>query len=210
MTLIRFEALKPWIKGKKVLHVGCVQHDWQKSAKDTWIHGYIVEHSREAIGIDILEDHLRELAKQGYRVECQNAESFDLKTKFDIIFAGEIIEHLENLDGFLESCKRHIEPDSKLIITTPNSFGIIYFIARLFRLKFVNPEHTCWFDEQTIEQFLNRHNLKIVEKEFLPLHSANLSRTQNIILRLIERLFPRRFWATLFIVTAQIQYSEST
>ena len=127
---------------------------------------------------------------------------------FDVVFAGELIEHLEDLRGFLNSCKRHMTVDSKLIITTPNSFGVVYFLTRLFGLRFTNPEHTCWFNEETIEQLLKRHNLKVIEKKFLPVYSINISQSHSTILQAIEGLFPRKFRATLFIV-AQKQKKEN-
>lgn len=201
MTLKRFEALKPWIEGRKVLHVGCVKHDWQQSLRNDWIHSHIVKYSREAIGIDTLEEGVTELVKRGYKVEIADAENFDLNTDFDVLFVGELIEHLEDFRGFLDSCKKHMRDDSKLVITTPNSFGVVYFIVRLFGIRFVNVEHTCWFDEQTIEQLLNRHELEVIESKFLPLYSTNLNRVQNIILQIIERMFPKRLRASLFIVS---------
>ena len=133
---------------------------------------------------------IKELFRQGYKVQIANAEEYNLDTDFDVIFAGELIEHLENIGGFLESCKKHMRADSKLIITTPNSFGIIYFIMRLFGKRFVNPEHVCWFDEQTLEQFLKRHGLKPVEKRFLRLYSSNLKLLGNRTLYVTETLVP--------------------
>ena len=44
----RFAALKPWIEGKKVLHIGCVQHHHQESSKESWIHRFITENASEA------------------------------------------------------------------------------------------------------------------------------------------------------------------
>lgn len=40
--------------------------------------------------------------------------------KFDIILAGEIIEHLENTDLFLISLRTLLAPDGIIILTTPN------------------------------------------------------------------------------------------
>ena len=37
-----------------------------------------------------------------------------------MIFAGDLIEHLENHEGFLESCKAHLEPGGEIRISTPN------------------------------------------------------------------------------------------
>lgn len=204
MTLKKFSLLKPYIEGKKVLHLGCVEHDWREALKDSWIHSCIVEHSREAVGLDILEDDLKQLAKRGYKVEHGDAENFALGTKYDVIFAGELIEHLENFRGFLESCKRHMKPDSKLILTTPNSHGIRYMLFYLLGRRFIEPEHTCWFDVQTIEQLLNRHNLKIIEKKFVSDYAfANLKRPFIIILQVIERLLPKKYASNLFIVATQ-------
>ena len=201
MTLKRFETLKPWLEEKRVLDIGCVKHDWKQHSRSDWIHGLIVEHSREAIGIDISEEGVAELANRGYTIQMANAEDFYLETDFDVLFAGELIEHLENLKGFLNSCKKHMRADSKLIITTPNSFGIVYFVARLLGINFVNSEHTCWFDEQTLEQLLNRHGIEVIHKAFLPIYSTNISGVQNAILKIIESMFPGKFRATLFIVS---------
>ena len=92
--------------------------------------------------------------------------------------------------------------NSQLIITTPNSFGMIYFITRLFGKRFVNPEHVCWFDEQTLEQVLKRHGLKPVEKKYLRLYSSKLNPLGNSMLNVIETLVPKRFRGTLFLVSS--------
>ena len=59
----RFKTLKPWIEGKKTLHIGCVKHNWQESLRSSWIHAFIVKHSKETTGIDILEEDVKELVK---------------------------------------------------------------------------------------------------------------------------------------------------
>ncbi len=198
----RFAALKPWIEGKKVLHIGCVQHHHQESSKESWIHRFITENASEAVGLDIVEEDIKELSRQGYKVQIANAEEYNLHTDFDVIFAGELIEHLENIGGFLESCKKHMRADSQLIITTPNCFGIMYSISRLFGRRFVNPEHVCWFDEQTLEQVLKRHGLKPVEKKYLRLYSSKLNLLGNLTLHVIETIVPKKFRGTLFLVSS--------
>lgn len=39
---------------------------------------------------------------------------------FDLVFAGEIIEHLVDTDGFLNEVHRCLKPGGHLILTTPN------------------------------------------------------------------------------------------
>ena len=81
---VRYKLLKPYIKGKTVLHLGCIDHDWKRSLEDSWIHRFIVEQAREAQGLDILKDDAKKLAQLGYSIKCGNAENFNLDTQFDV------------------------------------------------------------------------------------------------------------------------------
>ncbi len=39
---------------------------------------------------------------------------------YDLVFAGEIIEHLVDTDGFLQQCNLLLRANGRLILTTPN------------------------------------------------------------------------------------------
>lgn len=52
--------------------------------------------------------------------------------KFDVIFAGEIIEHLFNDTQFIQECKKILRPKGLLIITTPNLASLPNRIKLLF------------------------------------------------------------------------------
>src|SRR3989344_2076395 len=95
-------ALLPEIENKKVLDVGCVEHDIKNKNKERiWVHDFLRKHTKQVIGIDILKKDIDILRKQKYDVHFQNAESFHFDEKFDVIFAGELIEHLSNPGVFL-------------------------------------------------------------------------------------------------------------
>lgn len=51
---------------------------------------------------------------------------------FDIVYAGEIIEHLYETDGFLMEVRRVLKPNGKAIITTPNIACLTNRILLLF------------------------------------------------------------------------------
>lgn len=145
-----------------VLDVGCVQHTAENESENTWLHQYIYdfEDVEEVIGIDILEEDVKQLQERGYNVEVQNAEEIDFERKFDTIIAGEIIEHVSNPGKLLKSASNHLSTGGHLIITTPNTFNILRF---LFFIKngYVssNDEHTGWYDPQTLKQLASRYNL---------------------------------------------------
>jgi len=46
-------------------------------------------------------------------------KDFELEKEFDIIFAIELIEHLENPRHFIRECKKYLKKNGKIIITTP-------------------------------------------------------------------------------------------
>lgn len=93
-----------------------------------------------------------------------NAESLDLQRTFDVVVAGNIIEHLSNPGLFLESVKRHLRDDGIFILTTDNCYGLRSLKAvTFFDSVCPNQEHTLAFEEAVLKQLLQRHQLKGVD-----------------------------------------------
>ena len=73
-------------------------------------------------GIDF-SPHMIELASAlPYRFERCNLEEgipFEAGT-FDVLFLGEVIEHVYNPDHLLEECRRVLRPGGHIVVTTPN------------------------------------------------------------------------------------------
>src|SRR5262249_22887917 len=44
----------------------------------------------------------------------------------DLFFAGECVEHVENVEPFLDEIHPVLKPDGQLILTTPNADGYLY------------------------------------------------------------------------------------
>ena len=111
----RMREIAPYIKDKIVLDIGCyaeIKEEVNKEKKlDTWIHGFLSKHAKHVVGIDIAKKEIGILKRQGYDVYCQSAEDFKLNKKFDVIFAGAVIEHLSNPGLFLDKCREHLEKD---------------------------------------------------------------------------------------------------
>ncbi len=153
--------------GKSVLDIGCVQHNPENYKSRYWLHKALAQVASELEGIDFYEDGVRYLREKGFKVFCDNAQNFDRGRVFDVITAGDVIEHLENLDGFIESCKRHMHADSRLLISTPNPWYWRNVIkAALYGDVSNNPEHTCWLCSRTLRQLVNRHGMDIGEVVF--------------------------------------------
>jgi len=164
----RFKVIGPYVAGKSVLDIGCVdaRPGGIKKYRSTGLHIFLKEKSRELVGVDIDPEGIEEMKKDGYRVICANAENMDIGRKFDCIVGGELIEHLSNPGLFLDNMAKHLNDEGHLILTTPNAFNIRLFwrILKKNDVK-VHREHTCWYDPLTLTRLLTRHSFQ-AEKIF--------------------------------------------
>lgn len=190
----------------RVLDVGCVQHDADNEARDRWLHGHLREHAAEVVGIDYLKEDVQALENRGYDVRVADAEAFDLEESFDVVVAGELIEHLVNPGAFLECASEHLTEDGTLVLTTPNPWAFHRFRQALSDDVFVNPEHTCWFDRKTLTQLLKRCDYRIDTVEYLhpPLKSWVSLENPNVVsfTTICYELGLRAIGASTFLVAA--------
>jgi 2-polyprenyl-3-methyl-5-hydroxy-6-metoxy-1,4-benzoquinol methylase len=156
-----------YARGKSVLDIGCVEHNPENYKSKYWLHKALKEVASSLVGMDLYAPGVKYLNEVGYNIICADSQQFDLNQSFDVLIAGDIIEHLEDFHGFLTSCKRHMHADSRLIISTPNPWYWRNVVkASLSPEVNNNPEHTCWLCPRTLRQLLSRHNLAIGEIAF--------------------------------------------
>jgi SAM-dependent methyltransferase len=159
-----------------VLDLGCVQHDASAAASDAWVHDHLVDKCERVVGVDYLPDEVATLRQQGYDVRCGDATALDLGEQFDVVVAGELIEHLADLAGFLDSVAQHLRSDGRFLLTTPNPWLFHRFKQALIADSVAcNDEHTCWLDEQTLRQLLGRHGFVVERIDHVRPTDAGLS-----------------------------------
>ncbi len=152
---------------KDVLDLGCVQHNPENYKSRFWLHKALAEVSSSLEGLDLYEEGVAYLQQVGYHINVGNAENFDLGKQFDVIVAGDLIEHLGDLRGFLMSCQSHLRPGGKLLISTPNPWYWRNVVkALLFGAVSNNPEHTLWMCPVTLSQLVSRYGLRLVQWHF--------------------------------------------
>lgn len=153
-------------EGKDVLDIGCIDHGYNTALElgDKWLHKKIGKVAKSLIGIDLLEEDANLLNKEGYNIIAANAENFKTGKKFDVINAGDIIEHLTNIGEFLENVRLHLKDDGLFIITTPNPFNIEqFFMIMLYGHISVHEQHTVWIDPRVMWETVRRHHFYIDE-----------------------------------------------
>lgn len=165
--------------GKTVLDLGCIDHSFNTALDlgDDWLHRQIKNVSTRLVGLDILGEDAAELNKRGYDIREGNAEEFDLGEKFDVIVAGDLIEHLSNIGMFLQAVKRHMHEHSIFIVSTPNPFNIEQSVSALLSDEIhVHPQHTVWLSPHVCWELVRRENLCITEFSWLATRFAFSSR----------------------------------
>ncbi len=159
-------------RDKNVLDLGCIEHELFRDnmKRGTWLHHKIKQLAKSVIGVDLLEEYLPELRQSGYDIIYGNVEKLhevkELEGKtFDVIVAGDLIEHLFNAGLFLDSLKLFCGENTEIIITTPNVMAIHFFFPNL--RKGIEPnrdDHTCWYSMRTLCQLFEMKGFQIAEK----------------------------------------------
>lgn len=173
----RTEFIKSESAGRKVLHLGCTNHPYTAEAIDRGmlLHADLAAITDTLYGFDYDEEGLETLRSYGYgnlfRADLESLADAELEEKFDVIIAGEMIEHLSNPGLFLNGIKRFMDKNTRLVITTVNAYGAIrlskYFLRGSGgRNEPVHPDHVAYYSYSTLMLLLERHGFDVPEFYF--------------------------------------------
>jgi 2-polyprenyl-3-methyl-5-hydroxy-6-metoxy-1,4-benzoquinol methylase len=85
----------------------------------------------------------------------------------DVIVAGDIVEHLSNLDGFLTSVDGALADGGMLIVQSPNPWYWRNVAKSILSVEVENnAEHTCWFCPRTWRQLVARYGFTLGAIQF--------------------------------------------
>jgi 2-polyprenyl-3-methyl-5-hydroxy-6-metoxy-1,4-benzoquinol methylase len=164
----KVDWIVPKVRGKKVLDLGCVRHSLEETKKTGWLHSLIVNEAREVLGVDYLQSEIESLSQSGYNVICANVETMELPDRYEVIVAGDLIEHLSNFGLFIAQVSKHMTENGVFLVTTPNPINFLRFMQLLVSGNLgANNEHTCWFTEKTLLQLAERYGLKKTEVTYI-------------------------------------------
>ena len=154
-------------RGRDVLDIGCVAHSVERMSSPTWLHGRIAAVARRCIGVDVVATGIEEMRNQGYDVVLH-----DLTTGpgpiaelglFDVIVAGEFIEHVESLDSLFKLACTALADDGQMILTTPNPYAPARVRAGQMGIVWENVDHVMYAFPSGIAELCERHGLRLSE-----------------------------------------------
>jgi len=212
----RLDLVKSLCAGKKVLHLGCTNWPYTQDAIDagTLLHSDLADVSSELYGFDFDQEGIDALAAKGYgklfRADLENLDEVDLNTTFDVIIAGEMIEHLNNPGRFLNGIKRFMNSETLLVITTINAYsGMRFFVyglrGRRGKLEPVHPDHVAYYSYSTLKLLLERHGYNITNFLFYDLgseHRPYNGKLRNFVNDVCVKISPQ--WADGIIAICKL------
>lgn len=162
---IRLEVMLKMVgTGKKVLDVGC---------RDGTIAKLIEGLGNKVEGVEISEYSIKKAQEKGIKVyDCDLNGSWAEKvgSGYDLVFAGEVLEHVFETDSFLSNINRVLKPGGKLILSTP----IMASLGRRFLLLFgKNPRtelttrdglagHVRYFVYEPLKKIIEENGFKVI------------------------------------------------
>jgi methionine biosynthesis protein MetW len=210
-TQIRFQKIDQIIKSilkkkrsKKVriLDLGC------GDGKEISIY---ISKKCEVHGVDIGDNILKESKKRGLITKKHDlSKKLPFKKEyFDIVFAGEVIEHLYDSSMFIKEIERVLKKNGKAIITTPNLAHFPDRIRLLFGKTTTQIQanhiflkmHIRQFTFDTLLEICDENNLKLDRFESTIVVFTRDNDKVCIHSKIMAKILPRLGYSIIFLLS---------
>jgi len=185
-------------RGRRVLHLGCT--DWpltaERAEEGTLLQQSLLKIDCDLVGLDLDRNGVDYFNTHGLgpcvygNIETTSLADVGGKP-FEVVLAGEIIEHLENPGLFLRACRPLIAPGGVLIITTINAYCSFRILRYLLGREIVHEDHNYYFSPRVLEQMAARCGYRQRafyfhgtgrEEHFIPWHYRLAMKTTRALL----------------------------
>ena len=161
--------LVEFARGRRVAHVGFVdEHRLDaKVGQGTWLHARLAESASSLVGLDVEEEGVRWAVERGFDAHAVDAQSAEAVAELglepvDVVIAGEVVEHLDAPGPFFAALRQLVREDGLLVVTTPNAYRLLNFLAPVGGVELVHPDHTAWHSPHTLATLLERSGWGVV------------------------------------------------
>lgn len=163
----RIEFLEARCTGRKVLDIGCVAHDVARMSSPNWLHARLAAAAARCVGVDVLTDGVEEMRRLGFEAVAHDLGAglgpLAELAPFDVIVAGELIEHVESIDMLFAVAAAALAPAGQLIITTPNPYAPHRVRAAQLGIVWENVDHILYAFPSGVAELAERHGLVLTE-----------------------------------------------
>lgn len=149
--------------GKKVLDLGC---------RDGTLTKYFSQNN-QVTGVDI-DKKLLSIARRKLKIQTKHLNLYDnwrLSGKFDIVVAGEVLEHLYHPEEVVAKSARWLKPDGRLLVSVPNAYIISARVRFLLGKEIPahhDPTHINLFSKAKLHALLLQYFKTVTVTGFAP------------------------------------------
>jgi len=163
----RMDMVLNFCRGQEVLDIGAGEHDVSFYSEESWEHGRIARVARRAVAAELMPELCAHYNEKGFDFRHVDATSdVDLGDRFDRVFIGDVIEHVNDPVALLRFARRHLRPQGRILVTTPNPFAPRFRqhrARRRTRYVMANLEHTRWVSISNMHELVWRADLELVK-----------------------------------------------
>jgi 2-polyprenyl-3-methyl-5-hydroxy-6-metoxy-1,4-benzoquinol methylase len=155
--------------GKNVLDIGCADYPMteEKARNGELLYTNLCRVAARVTGVDYSPEGVRVLQSLGYEDlmvgDAENLSELGLDESFDVIVAGELMEHLMNVGKFFQGVHDLMKPETSLILSVPNAHAAKRFLRVALGSELVNKDHAYYFSQANIDLLCERHGLEVKE-----------------------------------------------
>jgi 2-polyprenyl-3-methyl-5-hydroxy-6-metoxy-1,4-benzoquinol methylase len=157
----------PWIEQLcaqtapgEVAHIGCGDSPYtaERLPAGALLHQHLVRVA-PVTGFDIDPDAL-ELLKTALPTERfvladVSASIPDTeRARYELVVAGEVLEHVPDADAFLRGCRRLLSPGGRVCVTVPNACSPKIGLRALAGREMIHPDHRTYYGPRTLARTL--------------------------------------------------------
>ncbi len=195
MLRMKWRMIRKVKKNGRLLDIGC---------GTGYFPGFMKLKGFEATGVET-DPKARAFAEKEFNVKVFSPEEFILKKidgGFEVITLWHVLEHVHDLDLYLERIKEYLAPGGALVIALPNCNSLD---ARFYKEHWAGydvPRHLWHFTPSTMKKLAEKHGLQILKLKRLPLDPFYNS-------MLSEKYKRNRLYMFAGLIIGKLAYLES-
>lgn len=189
---------------KTLLDIGVVEHSMEFTTRPGWRHGAFAKLASKAVGVDILVEEVKELNKKGYDVRvCDATSDADLGERFDVVYIGDVIEHVNDPVALIKFAGRHARAGGKIVVSTPCPFWWRNIREMISNNTFIgNVDHVRWVTPVNALEIGHRAGVPL--DRYFTVETGGNSFLRRSMMSAVKRLLGRTelfTWAYVYVFT---------
>lgn len=198
-----------------VAHLGCTDSPYTRESLEEkeLLHLRLIEETRARVtGFDIDHAALNVLQErfpleQFVAVDVSDHIPEEHLGAYDLVIAGEVVEHVGDAGSFLHACRRLLTSAGRLCVTVPNACSPKIGLRALFGREFVHPDHHVYYGPRTLARSLEAAGFQVNFMASYFGKSGRLAKPVNIGLRFSHLLFEGPVGEGLIAIAQPYNYS---